>query len=346
MTTSYEMTPKRRFLSGLLGGRVDRPPVGSVTSVANVEQMEQTGAFLPGAHLDGAQMACLAAGAHDLLGYDAIMPYFSVQAEAAALGCEVDWGDRENMPVERTHPWVDPEQVRIPDDFLQQPSIRAVLDAIRILRAKYGHRVAIVGKVMGPWTLSYHVHGVQAFLLETITEPERVRGFLDRLQEVSVLFGRAQIEAGADALCLADHATGDLVGPWTYRDFLLPYHRQLTQRLGCPTVLHICGNTLDRMGDICTSGFDCFHFDSKVDARDAVRAVASRISLMGNVNNPEILLHGTPDQAAERARYAIAAGVQVIGPECAIPLQTPLENLQAIARAARDAGAGAGQDAR
>jgi [methyl-Co(III) methanol-specific corrinoid protein]:coenzyme M methyltransferase len=275
-------------------------------------------------------MARLAAGAHDILGYDAIMPYFSVQAEAAALGCEVDWGDIETMPVERSHPWSDPEQVEVPEDFLEKPSIKAVLDAIRILRVTYGHRVAIVGKVMGPWTLSYHVHGIQDFLLETITEPDEVRGFLDRLKEVSVLFGVAQIQAGADVLCLADHATGDLVGPWTYRDFLLPYHQELTQRIGCPMVLHICGNTLDRMGYICVSGFDCFHFDSKVDAREAVKQVDGKISLMGNVNNPEILLNGTPEQVARQSRYALEAGVQVIGPECAVPLRTPIENLKAI----------------
>ena len=330
MPTTYQMTPKRRFLAGILGGRVDRPPLGSVTSVANVEQMERTGAFLPGAHLDGEKMARLAAGAHEILGYDAIPPYFSVQAEAAALGCAVDWGDVENMPVERTHPWAEPEQVEIPADFLHRPSIAAVLDAIRILRRQYGHRVAIVGKVMGPWTLAYHMHGVQDFLAETILDPDKVRGFLDRLQEVSVLFGRAQIEAGADLLCIADHATGDLVGPWTYRDFLLPYHKELTQRLGCPTVLHICGNTLDRMDHICEAGFDCFHFDSKVDARDAVAQIAGRMSLMGNVNNPEALLNGTPEEVAAQTRYAIEAGVNVVGPECAIPLRTPLENLKAI----------------
>ena len=338
MATTYEMTPKRRFLSGVLGGRVDRPPVGSVTSVANVEQMEITGAYFPDVHLDGTQMACLAAGAHDILGYDAIMPYFSVQAEAAALGCHVDWGDVENMPVERSHPWSDPEQVCIPADFLLKPSIVAVLDAIRILRHRYGHRVAIVGKVMGPWTLSYHVHGVQDFLAETILDPGKVHGFLERLQEVTVLFGIAQIQAGADVLCLADHATGDLVGPWTYRDILLPYHKDLTQRLGCPIVLHICGNTLDRMDHICKAGFDCFHFDSKVDARDATRTVDGRMSLMGGVNNPEVVLQGTPDRVAEQARYAVAAGVQVIGPECAIPLRTPLDNLRAIAGAVTGEG--------
>ncbi len=76
MPIPYKMTPTQRFLSGILCSRVDRPPVGSVTLVANVEQMELSGAFFPDAHLDGVQMACLAAGAHDVLGYEAIMPFY------------------------------------------------------------------------------------------------------------------------------------------------------------------------------------------------------------------------------------------------------------------------------
>lgn len=142
----------------------------------------------------------------------------------------------------------------------------------------------------------------------------------------------AQIEAGADVLCLADHVTGDLVSPAMYRDFLLPVHQELTERIGCPMVLRICGDTLDRVSYICTSGFDAFHFDSRVDAK-----AAGRISLVGNVNNPETLLRGTPEEAYKEASYAIDAGVQVIGPECAIPLETPLENLLAIARASKGA---------
>jgi [methyl-Co(III) methanol-specific corrinoid protein]:coenzyme M methyltransferase len=86
------------------------------------------------------------------------------------------------------------------------------------------------------------------------------------------------------------------------------------------------------MDDICRAGFDGFHFDSKVDVRDAVEKIAGRMSLIGNVNNPEVLLHDTPEETFERARYAQHAGVQVVGPECAIPLQTPLENLRAVSR--------------
>jgi [methyl-Co(III) methanol-specific corrinoid protein]:coenzyme M methyltransferase len=327
------MTPRRRMLAALFGGRVDRPAVASATSVATVDLMAATGAFFPQAHTDGEIMARLAMAAHEILGYDAVAPYFSVHAESAALGCEMEWGTPEDMPVEKSHPWRDPEQVYLPADFLERPSIRAVLDAIRLLRRNYGERVAIVGKVMGPWTLSYHMHGVQDFLMETITDPARVRGFLDRLKEISVLFAVAQVRAGADVICVADHATGDLVSPRTYRDFLLPYHQELAQRIAAPTVLHICGNTYDRLDYICRSGFDAFHFDSRVDAKAAVDRVAGRISLMGNVNNPTVLYTGTPEMAAERARAAKAAGVNIIGPECAVPLKTPVANLRAIADA-------------
>ena len=268
-----------------------------------------------------------------MLGYDAIMPVFSVVQEAAALGGEIDWGALDTMPTVRGRLWETPEEVCLPDCFLEQPATRTVLDAIRLLREEYGHRVAIIGKVMGPWTLAYHVYGLQPFLVDTLLAPERVRAFLHGLKEVALVFGRAQIAAGADMLCIADHATGDLVRASMYQDFLQPIHRELVIALGCPLVLHICGNTLDRMGYIADAGFDAFHFDSKVDAREAVTAVGHRLSLVGNVNNPETLLRGTPKEVEAAARYALDAGVPVLGPECAVPLGTPLANLQAIRRA-------------
>ena len=327
------MSPKRRFLSAMFGGRVDRTPVGSPTSVANVEQMELTGAYFPDVHLDAVKMARLAAGAYEILGYDAIMPVYSVAQEAAALGSETDWGTVDEMPTPRTHPWATADDVRSPDGFLEHPAIATVLGAIRILRDTYPH-VAIIGKVMGPWTLAYHMRGLEPFLIETLEAPDTVRRLLDRLKAIPLLFGRAQVAAGADVLCLADHATGDLVRASTYHGYLEPVHRELIAELGCPIVLHICGNTLDRMGHIADAGFDAFHFESKVDAREGVAAMAGRVSLIGNVNNPTVLYTGTPDDVAAQARYAIEAGVQIVGPECAVPLRTPLENLKAIRTAA------------
>jgi len=332
-----DLSPRRRFLSGLLGGRKGkRISVGNPTSIVCHELMDRVGICFPEAHRDARQMAELAAAGYEVLGFDTIMPEFSVQQEAAALGCEVDWGNRDMMPDAKTHPVKEIEDIVIPDNLLEEPSIKVVLEAISLLRKEYADHIAIVGKVMGPWTICYHVVGVQDFLLMTITEPDKVRRFLDAYKEVTVTFANAQLQAGADAVVLPDHATGDLVSPKTYDEFLVPVHHEMLSRIGGPTILHVCGNCIDRLGIFAEEGYDAYHFEWQVDAREAVRIVNGRMSLVGNISNTQALLRGTPEDVYQQARYAIGAGVDILAPECAIPLQTPVANLKAIVAAAEE----------
>jgi [methyl-Co(III) methanol-specific corrinoid protein]:coenzyme M methyltransferase len=337
MNRALPSTPKRRFLSGLFGGRKgDRIAVANPTSVVCLELMEKTGIFFPDAHLDPEKMADLAAGGYEILGFDTIMPEFSVQQEAEALGCVVDWGSPTMMPDAKTHPMKEVEDFQIPGNLLEKPSMKVVLLALEKLRRRYGSHVGILGKVMGPWTLSYHLAGVQDFLLWTLTDPDMVRRSLDRLKEVTILFARAQLQAGADAVVIADHATGDLVSPKTYQDFLLPVHREINERIGGPTILHLCGNCSDRLHLFVEAGFDAYHFEWQVDAKMAVQVVNRKMSLVGNISNKNVLFGGTPEDVYRQARCSIEAGVDILAPECAVPLQTPLENLKAIVVAAKE----------
>jgi [methyl-Co(III) methanol-specific corrinoid protein]:coenzyme M methyltransferase len=321
----------------MFGGRKgDRISVANPTSIVSVELMERTGVFFPDAHLDPARMAELAAGGYEILGFDSIMPEFSVQQEAAALGCVVDWGSPTMMPDAKTHPVKEVAQVQIPENLLEKPSMQVVLRALEILRRNYGSEVALIGKVMGPWTISYHMSGVQDFLLWTLTDPDKIRGLLDRFKEVTIAFANAQLRAGADAVVIADHATGDLVSPKTYQDFLLPVHRELNQRIGGPTILHICGNCSDRLRLFVEAGFDVYHFEWQVDTKKAVQTVNHEMSLIGNIANKNVLFGGTPEDVYKQACYGIEAGVDILAPECAVPLQTPIENLQAIVNAAKE----------
>lgn len=184
--------------------------------------------------------------------------------------------------------------------------------------------------MIGPWTLSYHLYGVQEFLYDTLMAPERVRLSLRTLAPVPMLFAHAQVEAGADAICWANHATGDLVRAGMYRDFLLPLHQELVPQVPAPVILHCCGPTADRIRYFRQAGFTAFHFESQVLPEVAVREVAGTIRLAGNVNNPTTLLAGTPEQVRAEAQRAIDAGVDIIAPEYAVPLQTPLANMRAI----------------
>ena len=324
------MSPKRRFLAAFFGGPVDRTPVANPVSSVTCELMEETGAHFPEAHLDARAMATLAAGVHTILGHDAVMPVFSVVQESAGLGCEIDWGAFDTMPTVRSHPFAGGATPAIPAGYLEHPACQTVLEAIRILRQELGERVAIIGKVFGPWTLSYNTVGLEEFLIDTITNPGLVRRRLHALKEVTVEFGIAQLRAGADVLCIADHTTGSLVRAEMYRDYLLEIHQEINARIGGPTVLHCCGPTLDRMDYFAQAGFDSYHFESANDAVKAKEIVAGRMTLIGNVNNPDTLLRGTPADVARECRYALEAGVDIIGPECAVPLRTPNRNLKAI----------------
>ncbi len=329
------MTPRKRILKALQGNFTDPPAVGNAVSIATVELMEATGRFFPDAHTDAETMAGLAAAGHDILGYDTIAPVFSVQHEADALGCEVDWGRVDLMPEVTVHPCSTAADIDLPANILRHPSLTVVTDALRVLRERYPE-VALVGKVFGPWTLAYHLFGVERFLMMTLDDPGEVHRILQALVALPGLFAREQFEAGADVVTLADHATGDLVAPEMYRDFLWPLHKKLARAIPGPVILHICGDTLDRIPWISRSGLECFHFESQVPAAKARWAAGDRIALMGNINNPRTLLMGTPEDVAEQVREALAAGVEIIAPECAVPLTTPTENLRAVALAARE----------
>ncbi|MBI4875856.1 MAG: MtaA/CmuA family methyltransferase [Acidobacteria bacterium] len=331
------LNSRQRVLAALRREAVDRAPAINPTSVATLELMDRAGAAFPEAHRDPAAMARLAAAGHTELGFDSVMPVFSIVQESAVLGCRVEWGARNGWPaVKMREPiWRDPDEIRIPANLLTAPETACVLEAIRILKRQFGDEVAVLGKTMGPWTLAYHCFGLEPFLLMTVDDPGKVHQCLDRLKEVTVAFGRAQIDAGADALTLPDHATGDLVSGAYYTRFLRDLHREMAGRLPAPLILHICGRTLDRIEAIAQTGVAAFHFDSKNPPREAMRLAGGRMALAGSVNNPVTLLTKGPEEVRREALENLTAGVGLLAPECAVPLETRLENLRQIPLAAR-----------
>lgn len=326
------MTPKQRVMNSLTGRPVDRTPVANPTSVASVELMDMVDAPFPDACREPELAAQLAATGHTELGFDSVMPYFSIIQESSALGCDMQWEDKDNWPTVRMYKpiWKGPDDVKIPSNFLEHRDNIAITRSIQILAKELGNDVAIIGKTMGPWTLAYHVFGVENLLLMTVDDPDMVMRSLHKLKEISVLFGEAQIAAGADALTFPDHATGDLVSGDYYKRFLLDIHQEMAERLKVPLILHICGSTTDRMEHIAKSGMASFHFDSKNDPQESMNIINGQIGLVGNINNPETLYARGPEEIRAEVYRCMDAGVNMIAPECAVPLATKLENLMEI----------------
>lgn len=331
-------TPYNLVMSAFYkGGKGIRPPAANPTSIVCHDLMDAVGVSFPQAHTDANAMAELALAGHEIIGFDSVMPEYSVHQEAAALGCEVDWGSRDQMPDSRNFPHGDFSDIEVPENILEKPSMRVVLDALSILRRHVGGKAVVIGKVMGPWTMAYHMAGTQNLLLQVgMGETEKVVKMLRQLMPVTIAFARAQFAAGADIVVLADHATGNLVGSYHYKELLLPIHQEMTSQIEGPLILHVCGNCQDRLELFADAGFDAYHFEWQVDSRVAVEKVGHRIALIGNINNAQTLYQGTPEDVRKQVRHAIESGIDIIAPECAVPLSTPIANLKAIVEAVRE----------
>lgn len=330
-----QLSSRSRFMNALLRRGVDRAPVANPNTIVTIDLQEKVGAYFPEAHINPETMARLAAAGRTICGYDVVFPVFGAGTqEAAALGVPVEWGDRNHLPAIAGHIWDHVDDIHIPDDFLSKPTIKTVIDSIKLLRQEFGDEVAIIGKVYGPWSLAYHTFGIEKFLTDTIIDPGKVTEILQRLKQIPIMFGKAQIEAGADALNICDHITRALIGPDAYPKFLLKIHQEMKRELSCPLILHCCGPTLDRVKYFNESGMECFNFDSTNDLtlmRDTCKMV-----LLGNINCPKTLYQGTPKDVRREVFDALDAGVEIIGPECAMPVNGKLLNLIAIREAVEE----------
>ena len=226
MPLAETMTPRERTMAALNRQPVDRTPVANPTNVATVELMDLVDAPFPQACQDPELAARLAATGYTELGFDSIMPYFSIIQEVVGLGLrDAVGGERQlaHRSYVPSHLEVRPPTSASPAVSWSTGTCRPSPGAIRHLKAEFGDEVAIIGKTMGPWTLGYHVFGVEPFLLGTVDSPDETMKALHKLKELSVLFGEAQIDAGVDALTFPDHATGDLVSGDYYRRFPAGY---------------------------------------------------------------------------------------------------------------------------
>ena len=324
---------RKLFLDAVAAKPTPRPAFGCGTSIVTEELMNEVGVSFPEAHLDPEAMTRLAVAGHTLFDFDVVMPLFSVWHESAAVGCPVEWGTKGRMPDCRGHIWETAEDIRYTKDFLKHPAAQAPLKSLAMLKKELGEDCAVCGKVFGPWTLGYHFFGVENWLINASLEPEMTKQCIEKMKNITLWFAEAQIEAGADCLLLGDHATRDLCGPAMYEEFLMPIHAELSKAISCPLILHICGDTKDRIEYIRQTGLDCFHWDTKSGEPAEIKKMAGeKLSLMGGISNITVLNNGTEEDVIRQARKAAEAGINIIGPECAVPLGVSLKNLKAVTK--------------
>lgn len=118
------------------------------------------------------------------------------------------------------------------------------------------------------------------------------------------------------------------------------YERIAAGRLGLPYVLHICGNTSLILKDMISTGADGLELDYKTDARLAQDLMKDRCTFFGNLDPVNVLALGNRDLVEKKTRELIEifsdASRFVLNAGCAIPAETPKENIRAMIQVARN----------
>jgi MtaA/CmuA family methyltransferase len=336
------VTGRERVLAALAGRPADRVPV-----LLHNFLMAARENGVPQARFrcDGRAIADSFIRSVETYGYDGVLVDVSTAMLAGALGVPVDYP--EDQPARCRGPLVSSLEA-VPDlpppDIAGHFEIRAAVEAVRLLKAHFGDAIAVRGNAdQCPFSLAAMVRGLDAWMMDLVdAEPEKLDALLGYCAAATGQFLALMAGAGADILSNGDSPAGpDLVSPAVYRRFAQPWEKACAARahaLGKPYILHICGNTGPILENMIATGADGLELDYKTDARRAARAMAGRTCFIGNIDPSGVLALGTPAAvtAAGRAIREIFAGNPrfILNAGCAIPAETPAENLQALISAA------------
>ena len=332
------MTGKERVMKVFNHQKPDRMPCLCVNGTPTYEQMEKVGAYWPEAHERAEDMAKLASAAYTVLGFDAVRVPFCQTHEAEALGCKVKSGGKENIPgIDHPPAYKLDDTPVFPDDFLQRGRLPQLIEAVRILKREVGDQVAVIGGIIGPFTIAGAMLDAVPILKASFKEPDKLRPFLEVAEKAGTALGKALIEAGADLICVEDmQASPDLIAPRTYRDLELEYQRRQVEALDIPVVLHICGN-VDKIVDyMAQTGVEALSLEPKTDVAAARSKGRPTTIIIGGVDPATTLFMKTPEDVREAAREQIELGLDILAPGCAISPGTPTDNLLAMVETAKE----------
>ncbi len=229
------------------------------------------------------------------------------------------------------------------DALGRDPVLQTIWEASDIVAKAVGQEYAVTMTTWGPFTLGAQLYDVERMMKAGYKAPHEVDKVVDFAARVILRVFEPLIDQGIIELAsIADPtASGDLVSRKHFERFALRPLQNLTSSLrarGVRSLLHICGDTSDKLDLLADTGADCVSIDQKASLAKAKEIFTEKKRcLAGNVAPVHVLTLGAQDMVREECEKALAIGAPgggfVLMPGCDIPPTVPLENIQAFMQA-------------
>ena len=280
--------------------------------------------------------------------YDGILLDLDTVTLAGAVGVPVDFPP--NYPARSHEPLLkelcEVEELK-PVKLMDYPYIQTVLEAVSLLKAYFKDEIYIRGNCdQAPFSLASSLRTPQEFMLDLMDEDseENVFKLLDYCSEVSGQYLSLMAKAGAHMLSNGDSPAGpSMISAVMYKKYALPYEKKMVEisnDLGLPYALHICGNTTSILEPMFESGAQAIELDYKTNIQLIEKCCRTKSCFIGNIDPTGVLVQGSPalvrEKVIELQKQFILNPRFILNAGCAIPAETPSENLHALIRTARE----------
>lgn len=236
------------------------------------------------------------------------------------------------------------DELEIPDPN-KDGRMPVILDCAKLYTKKYRKKGFIYGGVIeGPITAASNIVGVENLMRGMIKKPTLVKKLLRTVTTALIEFGNAQLEAGVDAIGIAEpSASSTVISPEFFKEFSVPYLKLINRKLNTfGTLVHICGYTQPIIEEwIKVPKIFAISVDD-VDLVKTMETIKNKFVIVaGNIPTTR-LLRGTPEEIDLITKKSImeagANGKFAICPGCDLAPGTPEENIMAFIKAAKKYG--------
>ncbi|MCL2034382.1 MAG: hypothetical protein FWG94_06575 [Oscillospiraceae bacterium] len=333
-----------RIMAVLNGKNADMPPIMLHNFMTAAEQ---SGFNMKQYRSDAKNMANSHIAMARKYGLDGVFLDVDTCLEAHAIGVPTDFPDDEparacgsiSTDIEFLLEKISPDRLHTDE------RIGIMLEAVRIMRKELdGETLLRVNVDQGPFSLAMLAYGMTDFMMDLLDEDLTgdILKLIDRCCDVHIEFHKLAREAGADITSFGDSSCGpDLLSAECYRTFAMPFHKRIKDELdnaGIKTICHICGNLDKILDDVAKVGFTGIEVDYKTNIGLAHKVLKGKSAVFGCIDPSGIFYFGSPEQVAAKTKEALDTfsgdGI-VVGAGCALPRNTPDENIRAYVQAAR-----------
>ena len=220
------------------------------------------------------------------------------------------------------------------------------LECAKILIERMGKEVPTGTLISGPLTAVASIYPVEKLLKALRKRGEDVHKLMrlctDALKEVHNEF----VNVGSMILFCEPIASGSIISPKDYREFVLPYTIELMENIHDHKGMvcyHICGDTKKIIPEMLKTKPDMISIDNRVPIEFAKELIQPYMPLVGNVDPVETMILGTPENVDKAIKHCIKEAYDskngyILCTGCDLNGNIPLENLDAFMNAARKYG--------